>query len=74
MVNQLRHDMDMATIWVTHDLGVVAGITDRLAVMYAGRVVESGRHDELLQLNGRYSELVLRMTQQQAPALEEMEK
>jgi peptide/nickel transport system ATP-binding protein len=37
-----------ALIWVTHDLTVVAGLADRLAVMYAGRIVESGRIDDVL--------------------------
>jgi len=37
-----------ALIWVTHDLTVVAGLADRIAVMYAGRIVESGSVDEVL--------------------------
>jgi peptide/nickel transport system ATP-binding protein len=37
-----------ALIWVTHDLTVVAGLADRLAVMYAGRIVESGPVDAVL--------------------------
>lgn len=40
LVDQLRRDLGMATIWVTHDLGVVAKLVDRVVVMYAGRVVE----------------------------------
>lgn len=40
LVDGLRRDLGMATIWVTHDLGVVAKLVDRVVVMYAGRVVE----------------------------------
>ena len=32
----------MAIIWITHDLGVIAGLADRVMIMYAGQVVESG--------------------------------
>ncbi|HEX2115761.1 MAG TPA: ABC transporter ATP-binding protein [Alphaproteobacteria bacterium] len=35
-------------IWITHDLGVIAGLADRVAVMYAGRIVETGTVDEIL--------------------------
>jgi oligopeptide transport system ATP-binding protein len=42
LVKQLRDELGMAMIWVTHDLGVVAGLADTLQVMYAGRIVERG--------------------------------
>jgi oligopeptide transport system ATP-binding protein len=52
-IKRLQHGMGMSLIWITHDLGVVAGIADRAVVMYAGRVMESsdvvglydGRHN-----------------------------
>ncbi len=47
VVNQLRHDLDMATIWVTHDLGVVAQLVERVMVMYGGFVVEEAPVDRL---------------------------
>jgi oligopeptide transport system ATP-binding protein len=42
LLAELKLEMDMALILITHDLGVVADVADRLAVMYAGRIVESG--------------------------------
>ncbi|MFJ3232867.1 ABC transporter ATP-binding protein [Streptomyces sp. NPDC086787] len=41
LLAELRHAYDMALILITHDLGVVADVADRIAVMYAGRIVES---------------------------------
>ncbi len=41
-VQRLVREQDTAMIWITHDLSVVAGLADRVCVMYAGRVVESG--------------------------------
>ena len=40
LVDELRRELGMTTVWVTHDLGVVARLVDRVVVMYAGHVVE----------------------------------
>jgi len=40
LVKKLRDEIGMAIIWITHDLGVVAGLADRVVVMYAGFIVE----------------------------------
>ncbi|MGI9331732.1 MAG: ABC transporter ATP-binding protein [Gammaproteobacteria bacterium] len=42
LVKRLRRELGMAIIWITHDLGVVAGIADRVMVMYAGLIIERG--------------------------------
>jgi oligopeptide transport system ATP-binding protein len=42
LIREIRRDGNTAVILITHDLGVVAGLCDRVLVMYAGRVVESG--------------------------------
>ncbi len=44
---ELREKLGMAIMLITHDLGVVAGICDRIAVMYAGKIVECGTTDEI---------------------------
>ncbi len=46
-LGQLRRETNAGIILVTHDLGVVADVADRILVMYAGRVVEQGTLDEL---------------------------
>ncbi|WP_047148813.1 ABC transporter ATP-binding protein [Aquamicrobium sp. LC103] len=48
-VQSLAEEAGTAMIWITHDLSVVAGLADRIAVMYAGRLVETGRVDQLLE-------------------------
>jgi len=40
IVKRLKQELGMAIIWITHDLGVVAGLADRVAVMYAGYIIE----------------------------------
>jgi peptide/nickel transport system ATP-binding protein len=47
LLEDLNRERDLATILITHDLGVVAEIADRVLVMYAGRVVEEGTLDEI---------------------------
>ena len=42
LVKRLQHQLGMAVIWITHDLGVVAGMAKRVNVMYAGHIIESG--------------------------------
>ena len=46
---RLKTERDVAMLYVTHDLAVVARLADRVAVMYAGRIVERGRVDEVLR-------------------------
>lgn len=41
LVKNLKADLGMSIIWITHDLGVVAGLVDKVIVMYAGHIVES---------------------------------
>ena len=47
LMNGLKRKLGTAIILITHDLGVVAQMADRIAVMYAGRIVESGTADEI---------------------------
>ena len=42
LIRDLRKRLGMAIVWITHDLGVIAGICDRVMVMYGGQVVEQG--------------------------------
>ncbi len=47
LLERLNRERNLATILITHDLGVVAEVADRVLVMYAGRVVEEGTLDEI---------------------------
>ncbi len=48
LINQLREELNMSVILVTHDLGVVRQMCDTVAVMYAGYIVETGKCEEVL--------------------------
>lgn len=47
LIRKLRREIGMSIIWITHDLGVVAGIADRVMIMYGGLVVECAAVDDL---------------------------
>ena len=47
LVRELQDEYRLAVVWITHDLGVVAEIADRVAVMYAGRILETGQASDL---------------------------
>src|ERR1700742_2646281 len=49
LLRQLQQDLGMAIVFVTHDVGAAAEISDRIAVMYAGRFVESGTAREIIR-------------------------
>jgi oligopeptide transport system ATP-binding protein len=49
LFQQLRNEIGVAVIWITHDLGVVAGLADRVLVMYGGRLVERALVDDLYE-------------------------
>lgn len=48
LLARLRQELGMAILLITHNLGVVAGLTDRLIVMYAGRIIEQGQTEAVL--------------------------
>ncbi len=48
LLDDLRRERNVAILFITHDFGVVAQLCDRVAVMYAGRIVEQGTTDEIL--------------------------
>lgn len=47
LIRELQAELKMTVIYITHDLGVVANVADRVAVMYAGQIVECGMVDEI---------------------------
>jgi oligopeptide/dipeptide ABC transporter ATP-binding protein len=61
LIARLRRELGMAVLLITHDLGVVAEFCDRVAVMYAGRIVEEAPATALFAAPGhRYTEALLR--------------
>ena len=47
LINRLKRERNISVIFITHDLGVVANMADRVAVMYAGKIVEYGTEDDI---------------------------
>ena len=47
LINQIKKDRNLSVIFITHDLGVVANMADRVNVMYAGKIVETGTAEEI---------------------------
>jgi len=47
LINKLKKERNLSVIFITHDLGVVANMADRIAVMYAGKIVEYGLSEEV---------------------------
>ena len=47
LINRIRQERKLSVLFITHDLGVVAQMADRIAVMYAGKVVETGTAEEI---------------------------
>ena len=47
LVKSLRDQLGMAVIWITHDLGIIAGLAEKVIVMYAGFIVERGNVDDI---------------------------
>lgn len=47
LIQKMQEEFELSVIFITHDLGVVANVADRVAVMYAGKIVETGTVDEI---------------------------
>ena len=78
LVRELRQKLGMAIVWITHDLGVIAGIADRAMVMYGGQIVEMAPVQELFSKpNHPYTRALLktvpRLHGARAPKLEVIE-
>ncbi len=61
LVLELQHELDMAVLLITHDLGVVANIAEEIVVMFRGEIMESGTRDDIFrQPQHRYLQALLR--------------
>jgi len=47
LLRSLQHDLGLAMLFITHDLSVLVDVSDRLAIMYAGKIVEEGKADQV---------------------------
>ena len=48
LLNEVQREFGAAIILITHDMGAISEMADRVAVMYAGRIIEEGRADDIL--------------------------
>lgn len=61
LLAEIKEETDTAIILITHDLGVVAGMADRVAVMYAGKIVETGAVEDIFYRNAHpYTQALLK--------------
>ncbi|SMY07270.1 ABC transporter ATP-binding protein [Flavimaricola marinus] len=75
LLQDMQEKFDLTYLFITHDLGMVEHISDRLAVMYLGRIVEMGTTDELFaQPKHPYTEALLRAVPQPDPRQRNQEK
>lgn len=59
-LNRLKEDLNLTIVFITHDLRVASAIADRMAIFYAGRIVEIGRKDDVLKNPGHpYTKMLL---------------
>ncbi len=73
LVKKLQSDLGMSVVWITHDLGVVASIANRVAVMYGGRVMEVCKVDEAYRgLRHPYTQALLRSIPRLSTAVSEV--
>ncbi len=52
LIRSLKEDKGISFVFISHDLGVVAGVADRIAIMYAGKIVETGTAEEIFMIRG----------------------
>ncbi|AXC50639.1 ABC transporter ATP-binding protein [Paracoccus suum] len=70
LLDRLQKQLGLAIVLITHDLGVVAGLCHRVAVMYAGRIVETGGVDQIFEAPAHpYTQGLIRST----PSLEDQQ-
>jgi oligopeptide/dipeptide ABC transporter ATP-binding protein len=50
LLNTLRREKNLAIVLITHDLGLVAGLADRVAILYSGRIAERGEVDDVFSV------------------------
>ncbi len=71
LVRELRAEMGMSVVWISHDLAVVGQIADRVAVMYAGHIVESGTTRDLFRApNHPYTDGLIRSATRGKPGVD----